>query len=1058
MPTVEAPGADPPRVTLIWHALLDVSMMLHTSAYGRAASSVLYARVADAKRDDPLAPVTLLVPSNHAGVSIRRLLGSGELGPVHGDLPGIAGLWVLTVQRLAELLGVPVLAAAGRRPVSTPVIAAALRAVLADAPGVFAPVAGHSATVEALAGAHRELAEVSPTALDAIAATSLRAGDVVRIHRAVRDRLAAAWYDVADLLDTATAVATSGAPTIDGLGRLLLWLPQHLSQPAATFLRTLADRAAVEVIAGCTGDAKADGTVSTTLDRLGLRSDGHPQPAPPIGTKVITVSDPEEEVRSAVEAVIAALRDRPGDPPVRVDRIAVLYPTHEPYGRLLAEQLDAAGLLWNGRAVDPLAGRLLGRWVLDLLDLPDHAWRRDRVMRLLAEAPVRGADGRHVPAAAWERVSREAGIVAGLHDWDARLTRFAADARAKAETEERAPEPREWLAARLRRNADHAEALRTFVLGLADAHRRHLRDGPWHDLAEGVHTLVRHYLGGDTRRWRWPEEEIEAARRVEAALDRLGNLDAVEPATTLATFRDTLQLELDGDLDRHGRFGQGLLVGPLGMATGIDLELVVVLGLAEGVLPTRVREDPLLPDAEREPAAGELPLARDRVAEQHRQLLAALAASRGQRILICPRGDLRRSIQRAPSRWLRPTLDALDTESDHVASYAARLRTTAFPSTLQQYRLRALGDGPDDAFAHPLVAADAALARSFQLTASRLDTTFTRYEGNLGAVAAQMPMPTDADRLVSASQLEAWVTCPHSYLMRYLLRVEPVENPEELVEISPLDRGNLIHEILERWLAGELQAGAVPAPNEPWPERARERLRATATGCCADYESRGVTGHPLLWSRERTRLLRDLDAFLDHDDRDRSQKGLRPDSAELAFGDEATTIELGDGRSLRLRGRIDRVDVAAGGAIRIVDYKTGSAEPYRGIPDDPLQGGEKLQLALYAAALRALHGDADLAVEAAYSFVTRKGSHQQIGYQVGADVVERLRQVLRAIVDGMAAGLFPQRPPAGWTPWIACHYCDPDGLGTVDLERAWARIRTAPELAGYVALVEEEQA
>lgn len=1031
-------------------------MRLHSSAYGRDAATVLHARVADAKSEDPLAPVTLLVPSNHAGASIRRLVGSGELGPVHDDLPGIAGLWILTVHRLAELLAGPVLAVAGRRPVSTPVVAAALRAVLVDAPGVFAPVARHPATVEALARAHRELAEVSPAALDAIAATSPRAADLVRIHRSVRDRLAVGWYDVADLLDTATAVATRGAPTIDGLGRVLLWLPQRLSQPAATFLRTLARRSDLEVIAGLTSDAKADTPVTATLRRLGLDADGRARSAPPIGTKVISVSDPEEEVRSAVEAVIAGLRDLSGDPPVRADRIAVLYPTHEPYARLLAEQLDAAGLPWNGRAVDPLAGRLLGRWVLDLLDLADHGWRRERVLRLLAEAPVRDADGQHITAAAWERVSREAGIVAGVDDWGTKLIRFATDARAKAETEEGAPEPREWLAARLRRNADHAEALRTFVLGLADNHHRHLHSGPWHDLAEGVHTLVRRYLGGDTKRWRWPEEELAAARRVEAALDRLGNLDAVEPATTLTAFRETLQLELDTDLDRHGRFGHGILVGPLGMATGLDLELVVVLGLAEGVLPTRIREDPLLPDAEREPAAGELPLARDRVAEQHRQFLAALAASRGHRVLISPRGDLRRSIERAPSRWLRATLDSLDAEPEQVPSHAARLCTTAFPSTLQRYRLRALGDRPDDALADPLVASDPGLQRSFQLTAARLDPAFSRFDGNLSHLAAQLPVPTDADRLVSASQLEAWVTCPHSYLMRYVLNVEPVENPEDLVEISPLDRGNLIHEILERWLAGELQADTVPPPKEPWQAAARERLRATAVACCAEYEACGVTGHPLLWSRERTRLLRDLDGFLDLDDRDRREKTLRPEAAELAFGDEPVAIDLGDGRSLRLHGRIDRVDVAQSGAIRVVDYKTGSAQPYRSVPDDPLQGGEKLQLALYAAALRALRRDPHLPVAAAYWFVTRKGGFTQIGYPVDTEVAERLREVLRGIVDGMAAGLFPQRPPVAWTPWIACHYCDPDGLGTVDLERAWQRIRIAPELADYVALVEED--
>ena len=51
-----------------------------------------------------------------------------------------------------------------------------------------------------------------------------------------------------------------------------------------------------------------------------------------------------------------------------------------------------------------------------------------------------------------------------------------------------------------------------------------------------------------------------------------------------------------------------------------------------------------------------------------------------------------------------------------------------------------------------------------------------------------------------------------------------------------------------------------------------------------------------------------------------------------------TTLESG----LRLRGYVDRLDVASGGAVRIVDYKTGTA-PARGIrgpravPDEVLR-------------------------------------------------------------------------------------------------------------------------
>ena len=66
--------------------------------------------------------------------------------------------------RLAELLAAPVLAAAGRRPVSTPVLAAAMRAELAAEPGLFGPVAEHPATESALVRAYRELRDLSPAA------------------------------------------------------------------------------------------------------------------------------------------------------------------------------------------------------------------------------------------------------------------------------------------------------------------------------------------------------------------------------------------------------------------------------------------------------------------------------------------------------------------------------------------------------------------------------------------------------------------------------------------------------------------------------------------------------------------------------------------------------------------------------------------------------------------------------------------------------------------------------------------------------------------------------
>src|SRR4029434_3650487 len=125
--------------------------------------------------------------------------------------------------------------------------------------------------------------------------------------------------------------------------------------------------------------------------------------------RILSASDADDEVRAAVRAVLDATRG--GTP---LDRIAVLYGTERPYGRLVHEHLAAAGIPRNGAAVRPLAATVPGRLVLDVLTRADHASRRAAVLGCLARA---AGVTPSVPSAAWERISRQAGVVSGRADW-----------------------------------------------------------------------------------------------------------------------------------------------------------------------------------------------------------------------------------------------------------------------------------------------------------------------------------------------------------------------------------------------------------------------------------------------------------------------------------------------------------------------------------------------------------------------------------------------------------------------------------------------------------------
>ena len=72
---------------------------------GREAAIALRDVIAECKDGDPLAPVTVVVPSTLAGLSLRRLLASGGLDEPGDPVTGIANVGFTVVGRLLELLG-----------------------------------------------------------------------------------------------------------------------------------------------------------------------------------------------------------------------------------------------------------------------------------------------------------------------------------------------------------------------------------------------------------------------------------------------------------------------------------------------------------------------------------------------------------------------------------------------------------------------------------------------------------------------------------------------------------------------------------------------------------------------------------------------------------------------------------------------------------------------------------------------------------------------------------------------------------------------------------------
>lgn len=1027
--------------------------------HGPRAREALREAVAAAKGPaDPLAPVTVAVPSTYAGLALRRALA----GP-----GGLVNVRFLALARLAELLGAPALAERRRRPLTPPLRAEAVRAVLAEAEPPLAAVAGHPATERAVDASFLELRRAGDDAVDQLARAGDPAASVARLYPRFRARTAG-FYDDEDLA-VAAAVALAGAPpALREIGQVVLYLPTRLSPGEMHLLRALRDAGRLQVLVGLTGDAVADEVAEELAAAL---ADGTPParavaPVPPHGTTITSAPDPEDEVRAVVRDVMA--RAAAG---TALHRVAILFRVDEPYARLAHELLDAGAVPWSGPSTRRLAETTAGRVLLGLLRLAETDFARDAVVDWIASGPVRDpTDGRAVPASRWDTLSRQAGIVTGLAQWSDRLTRLSRSLAARLEgagDDELTEGGRRHLEA----DRQQVEQLARFV---ADLGTRVAPPSPgtWPRLASWARDLLDLYLGGEGRRASWPESEVEAARGVTDALDGLAALAEIRAEASLPTFVRALESELDAPAGRLGRFGGGVFVGGVRHAYAGDFDVVHVVGMAEGTFPPLGREDPLIPDRARRLTAGALPVHAVRRAEERRDYLAALAAA-PVRSLSYPRADPRAQRKRLPARWLLESatdlagatigaeeLTRLEAAAwlRVVPSFEAGVCTAAEAGSLTERdvrSLRAWQEARRPLERHPLVATTPSLRDGVSAVRERRSGSLTRFDGHVGRLPGLLPEEDDA---VSPTSLEQWATCPFRYLLDRVLHVREVERPEATDRIGAVERGSLVHDVLAEFLDS---VEPRTSPGQPWDDAERALLLAIAERRCNEAESEGLTGRPLMWKLDRRRILRELVAFLETDEAVRAGLGVvpAPGGRELRFGfggdsGEPATVTLADGRTVRFHGYIDRVDEGPGGSpVVVFDYKTGHV-------DDPAEGlarGNRLQLPVYALAVA---GDDSADVQSYYWSTRHTGMDALAGFELDDATRGEFVDRVSTIVDGIGAGVFPAFPDnprqdgRGRETWVNCCYCAYDRVCAPARDDDWTRKRDDPVVARFRGLAD----
>ena len=1047
---------------------------------GKLSAESLRGVVESLKRPDPngpLAPVTVVGPSNYANLSLRYDFARA----------GFVNVRFMVFSRLAEFLGAPRMAREDRTPLVQVLRNAAVRTVASGATGPLGDLRDHPSTLHSLKQSFRELRGVPASSLDALARTSDLQSETVRLYRQFR-RDTSRFYDDEDLASAAAeSVDDQPAAGFDDLGSIVFYAPRDLTPGQLALVEALSRRERCVVMLDLVDDPVADEAMNKLIKRLspvlgapqtdvmnphseGERADTHLMIAP----------DPHQEIRWVIrQIVIRARQDTP------FSRMAVLYRKPD-YGKIIAEEMELAGVPVAGPDQTTLAETAVGRTLIGLMELADSDFQRGLVTSWLTGCPVRSPERSiRLNPSRWDRLSKEAGVVRGIGQWRDRLEKYAARQKESISDPTTTSEMSAGRLRGIRAQAESARELLTFVGRLHDDLQPPGQDVSWVNFCEWARQLVDDYVsrGSGT-----PEPELDALERVQDILSELTAASTVAPRPTLQTFREDLYEALQAPAGRLGEMGKGVFVARFWDASAMRFDVVYLAGMIEGAAPPAASDDPLIPESARQRAGGSaagFEMQQDTRAKERRDYLSALGSA-PDRTLSVSLSDPSAGREQHPSRWMleeASKLNGLRVTASELKRMGDRDWLTVIPSAesglldgdatdaadVLDYDLRHLllwRTTGQRVARHPF-ASGAPLGRALELGSARNGSNFTEWDGNASSVARESRYRNDTiNRTHSPTRLERWAACPFNYFLGNVLRIGSVETPEDIYSISALERGSLIHSILDAFMKSVVESGKMPEPHEPWSADHRSALLRIAREHFVQAESDGVTGRPVMWELERALILADLDTFLERDDALRARFGVTPSAFEVGFGLPGSPWQeavwrLDSGEQVRFRGVIDRVDTSPDGSTALViDYKTGSARPYNGLENDPTDRGRRLQLGVYALAVGAGLKPAPTDVKSAYWFVTTRGTFALAPREPvdgsSAEVRSRLGEVVGGIVSGIRGGVFaanPGKPDRG--SFDNCGFCEFDSLCPSRRDQVWSRKSDHPLLAGYRDLIGE---
>ncbi|MDA2923108.1 PD-(D/E)XK nuclease family protein [Acidobacteria bacterium AH-259-L09] len=625
----------------------------------------------------------------------------------------------------------------------------------------------------------------------------------------------------------------------------------------------------------------------------------------------------------------------------------------------------------------------------------------------------------------WEKLLVDAAVIGGKDRWVRRLKGLEAELALKFRSVDEEDARKEFLQGQLSR----LKNLRDFALPVIEFLDSLPDEARWGEWLDHLRQLAAMTL-----------RSAESVLGVLAELEPMENVGPVGLAEVQEVLSERLTfLRVEPPERRYGR----VFVGTIQEAAARSFEIVFLPGLAEGIFPRKVFEDPLLLDEYRVVLSSELATRKDKLEEERLLLHIAVGAASHRLVASYPRMDLVQGRARVPSLYALELLRAAEgrlpdlkqIEKRAAETSSSRLGWPAPPETNQaidaaEFDLATLDpllfgrNGDITGKGNFLLEVNPSLGRSLRARYKRWRMPWSDDDGIVASKDPATRRILEKHRLSSRSYsptaLQLFAACPYRFFLHGIQGLQPREEAVAIEQMDPLTRGSLFHAV-QYELFRRLQAEDLLPMTPGQLDRIIEIVEAVLDQLESEYRELLAPAIPQIWKTEIEDLRVDLGAWMREVVRKDQQ--WKPIHFEYSFG-----LPLQEGRDsrstekeavildgVRLRGVIDLVEKnEEQESLRVTDHKTGKT-PW---PRPGFVGkGEVLQPLLYALAAEKL---LEVSVTSGrLYYCTQRGAFSHYDIEISGEALQEIGQVTQSIDQAIEAGFLPAAPRRD-----ACRYCD----------------------------------